>query len=105
MTLRLSLPRPDKSRFGLLHASEFRGPDRRAHCRRGPDAVPQDVSSDLLLPSPSPRPCATYRSLTLTLNDALRHGSHLGLDIHVPSSLEAARDQLPAVLPYRGADS
>jgi hypothetical protein len=90
MRLRLGLPRPDKPRLRLLHASEFRGPDGRAHCGRGPDAVAQYVSGDLLPPSTSSRPCATYRSLTLTLNDALRHRSHLALDVHVPSLLKAA---------------
>jgi hypothetical protein len=100
MRLGLGLPRPDKSRLRLIHASEFGSPDRRAHCRRGPDAVPQHVAGDLLPSRPSTRPSATYCSLTLTLNDTLRHGSHLALDVHNPSSLEAAGDQLPVSLRY-----
>lgn len=95
MRFRVGLPRPDKSRLGLLHASEFRGPDCRAHCRRGSDAVPQDVPGDLLPSRPSSRPRTTYRSLTLTLNDTLRHSSHLALDIHDPSQTRSGRDQAP----------
>jgi hypothetical protein len=92
----LGLPGPDESRLGLFHASEFRGPDCRADGRRGSDAVPQDFPGDLLPSRPSSRPGTTYRSLTLTLNDTLRHGPHLALDIHDPSQPRSGRDQIPA---------
>jgi hypothetical protein len=91
----LRLPGPDKSRLGLLHATEFRRADRRTHRRCSPDAVPQDAAGDLLASSPSSRPGTTYRSLTLTLNDTLRHGSHLGLDIHDPSPSKRVREHVP----------
>jgi hypothetical protein len=91
----LRLPGPDESRLGLLHATEFRRADRRTHRRCSPDAVPQDAAGDLLASSPSSRPGTTYRSLTLTLNDTLRHGSHLGLDIHDPSPSKRVREHVP----------